>query len=140
MDVSQYVKSCELTMQNSSAASHRNKYYDKKTQDRKFSGSEVLVLLPSASNKLLSSWLGPFLITKVFHPNYRVLVKGKEKVFHANILKRYVRREEAADVAVGGSKCVQFFVCLFVVVFLRSPAISLGFTTLGEIFAYVTVF
>ena len=101
-------ESCELTMQNSSAASQRNKYYDKKTQDRKFSvGEEVLVLLPSASNKLLSSWLGPFPITKVFHPDYRVLVKGKEKVFHANMLKRYVRREEAADVAVGGSKCVQ---------------------------------
>ena len=31
-------ESCELTMQNSSAASQRNKkYYDKKTQDRKFS-------------------------------------------------------------------------------------------------------
>ena len=29
-----------------------------------------------------------------------------------------------------------FFFCCF----LRSPAISLGFTTLGEIFAYVTVF
>ena len=102
-------ESCELTMQNSSAASQRNKkYYDKKTQDRKFSvGEEVLVLLPSASNKLLSSWLGPFPITKVFHPDYRVLVKGKEKVFHANMLKRYVRREEAADVDVGGSKCVQ---------------------------------
>ena len=66
-----------------------------------------MVLLPSASNKLLSNWLGPFPITKVFHPDYRVLVKGKEKVFHANVLKRYVRREEAADVAVGGSKCVQ---------------------------------
>ena len=101
-------ESCELTMQNSSAASQRKKYYDKKTQDRKFSvGEEVLVLLPSASNKLLSSWLGPFPITKVFHPDYRVLVKGKETVFHANMLKRYVRREEAADVAVGGSKCVQ---------------------------------
>ena len=101
-------ESCELAMQNSSAASQKNKYYDKKTQDRKFSvGEEVLVLLPSASNKLLSSWLGPFPITKVFHPDYRVLVKGKEKVFHANMLKRYVRREEAADVAVGGSKCVQ---------------------------------
>ena len=102
-------ESCELAMQNSSAASQRNKkYYDKKTQDRKFSvGEEVLVLLPSASNKLLSSWLGPFPITKVFHPDYRVLVKGKEKVFHANMLKRYVRREETADVAVGGSKCVQ---------------------------------
>ena len=101
-------ESCELTMQNSSAASQRKKYYDKKTQDRKFSvGEEVLVLLPSASNKLLSSWLGPFPITKVFHPDYRALVKGKEKVFHANMLKRYVRREEAADVAVGGSKCVQ---------------------------------
>ena len=70
-------------------------------------GEEVLVLLPSASNKLLSGWLGPFPITKVFHPDYRVLVKGKEKVFHANMLKRYVRREEAADIAVGGSKCVQ---------------------------------
>ena len=100
-------ESCELTMQNSSAASQRNKNY-KKTQDRKFSvGEEVLVLLPSASSKLLSSWLGPFPITKVFHPDYRVLVKGKEKVFHANMLKRYVQREEAADVAVGGSKCVQ---------------------------------
>ena len=102
-------ESCELAMQNSSAAAQRNKkYYDKKTQDRKFSvGEEVLVLLPSASNKLLSSWLGPFPITKVFHPDYRILVKGKEKVFHANMLKRYVRREEATDVAVGGSKCVQ---------------------------------
>ena len=43
----------------------------------------------------------------MFHPDYRVLVKGKEKVFHANVLKRYVWREEAPDVAVGGSKCVQ---------------------------------
>ena len=96
-------------MQNSSAVSQRNKkYYDKKTQDRKFSvGEEVLVLLPSGSNELLSSWLGPFPITKVLHPDYRVLVKGKEKVFHANMLKRYVRREEAADVAVGGSRYVQ---------------------------------
>ena len=96
-------------MQNSSAASQRNeKYFDKKTQDRRFSvGEEVLVLLPSASNKLLPSWLGPFPITKVFHADYRVSVKRKEKVFHANMLKRYVRREEAADVAVGGSKCVQ---------------------------------
>ena len=34
---------------------------------------------------------------------------------------------------------VPFFVVV-VVVFVRSPAISLGFTTLGEIFAYVTVF
>ena len=32
-----------------------------------------------------------------------------------------------------------FFVC-FLFFSLPSPAISLGFTTLGEIFAYVTVF
>ena len=31
-------------------------------------------------------------------------------------------------------------VSFFSFFFLRSPAISLGFTTLGEIFAYVTVF
>ena len=35
---------------------------------------------------------------------------------------------------------VFFCFVLFGLVFLRSPAISLGFTTLGEIFAYVTVF
>ena len=36
---------------------------------------------------------------------------------------------------------VVFVVLLgFFFFFLRSPAISLGFTTLGEIFAYVTVF
>ena len=101
-------ESGELVMQNSSAASQRNKkYFDKKTQDRGFLvGEEVLDLLPSASNKLLSSWLGPFPTRNVFHPYYRVLVKGKEKVFHANMLKRYVRREGAAYVAVGGSKCV----------------------------------
>ena len=29
---------------------------------------------------------------------------------------------------------------MFLLFFLRSPAISLGFTTLGEIFAYVTIF
>ena len=76
VDISQYVKSCDvcqkttpkLAMQNSSAASQRNKkYYDKKTQDRRFSvGEEVLVLLLSASNELLSSWLGPFPITRCF--------------------------------------------------------------------------
>ena len=43
----------------------------------------------------------------MFHPDYKVLVKGKEKVFHANMLKRYTRREEDADVTVGGSKCIQ---------------------------------
>ena len=50
-------ESCELAMQNSSAASQRNKkYFHKKNQDRRFSaGEEVLVLLPSASNKFLSS-------------------------------------------------------------------------------------
>ena len=35
---------------------------------------------------------------------------------------------------------VSFFFVFVLFCFLRSPAISLGFTTLGEIFAYVTVF
>ena len=41
-------------------------------------------------------WKGPFEVSSVVALNdYRVKVKGKEKVYHANLLKKYFERDEA---------------------------------------------
>ena len=50
-------------------------------------------------------WKGPFEVSSVVDLNdYKVKVKGKEKVYHANLLKKYFEREETTvegAVAVG---------------------------------------
>ena len=54
------------------------------------------MLLPTDHNKLLMQWKGPFEVSSVVGLNdYRVKVKGKEKVYHANLLKKYFERDEA---------------------------------------------
>ena len=56
------------------------------------------------------------------------------------LLQTYIHHPSLSVTAVWPcrlSSCSFFFFFFF---FLRCPAISLGFTTLGEIFAYVTVF
>ena len=62
-------------------------YYDRKTKVKKFApGDKVLVLLPTDRNKLLMQWKGPFEVIAVMGLNdYRVRVKGKERVYHAYI-------------------------------------------------------
>ena len=88
----------KTAMENTEEASKRSKrYFDRKARQRKFKkGDDVLVLLPSSSNKLLCEWLGPFPIEEELHPDYKVLIKGKEKVLHANMLKKYIHREKSA--------------------------------------------
>ena len=81
-------------------------YYDRKSKVRKFQpGEKVLVLLPTDHNKLLMQWKGPFEVSSVVGLNdYKVKVKGKERVYHANLLKKYFDREETTvegAVAVG---------------------------------------
>ena len=81
-------------------------YYDRKTRVRKCQpGEKVLVLLPTDHNNLLMQWKGPFEVSSVVGLNdYKVKVKGKEKVYHANLLKKYFEREETTvegAVAVG---------------------------------------
>ena len=68
------------------------------------SGEKVLILLPTDHNKLLMQWKGPFEVSSVVGLNdYKVKVKGKEKVYHANLLKKYFEREEStAEGAVAG--------------------------------------
>lgn len=91
---------CSLAQENAQVASEKHKHYhDLKAVPRSFQvDDEVLVLLPSDSNKLLMTWKGPFRVTECFGCDYRVEMSGKKKVFHANMLKRYERRSSCLSV------------------------------------------
>ena len=61
-------------------------------------GDQVLLLLPSDSNKLLLQWRGPFEIVEVLNRvDYRVNVNGYIHTYHANILRLYVERKTEAS-------------------------------------------
>ena len=75
--------------------------YERKTKVRKFQpGDKVLVLLPTDHIKLLMQWKGPYEVSAVVGINdYKVRVKDKLKVYHANLLKAYMEREEKLEEA-----------------------------------------
>ena len=81
------------------------KYFDQKARDRKFSvGSKVLILLPTDHNKLLMEWKGPYeVVEQVAKHDYRLLIRGKLKVFHTNMLKEYVSRLDKGQESVSCS-------------------------------------
>lgn len=75
----------------------RYKYYaDLKRKPRQIKvGEKVLVLLPTDKNKLLMQLKGPFPVTRKINDfDYKVLVKGKEKIYHINLLRKYVERHQ----------------------------------------------
>ena len=73
-------------------------YYDRKTKIQP--GDKVLVLLPTDRNKLLIQWKGPYEVSAVVGTNdYKVKIKDKLKVYHANFLKKYIEREEELEKA-----------------------------------------
>ena len=79
---------------------NHKKYLDKKARLRVLvNGDKVLVLLPTASNKLLFQWKGPAVITERRGlVNYRVRFEsGEEKTFHINMLKKYNQREDSDE-------------------------------------------
>ncbi|XP_070180343.1 uncharacterized protein [Littorina saxatilis] len=87
------------------ACTRYKSYHDKKAVKRSFHvGDEVLVLLPTTSNKLLLKWKGPFPVRSVSGPvDYTIEMNGKRKLFHVNMLKRYLRRDETiANISVSG--------------------------------------
>lgn len=69
-------------------------YFYLKSQDRQFQhGDEVLVLLLDSSSKMLMSWSGPHtVLERKNRVNYFTDKDGKQKLYHADILKRYHRR------------------------------------------------
>ena len=86
---------CKLARQELSKASETAKnYYNRKTRPRTFkAGDYVLILLPTDRNKLLLQWKGPFrVLEKVGNVDYRLDLNGKPKMFHANLLKKYIVR------------------------------------------------
>ncbi|XP_070174500.1 uncharacterized protein [Littorina saxatilis] len=110
-------ETCELAKQNSAESSKRGKkYFDQRARQRTFDvGDEVLVLLPTNTNKLLMTWSGPYQVQECLHPDYKILVRGRSKIFHANMLKQYVRQgmsavetEQEYDTSVSAGKCVSW--------------------------------
>lgn len=87
---------CDVARQELTKASAKyKKHFDVRAKERRFEcGDRVLLLLPTSANKLLMQWRGPFeVVKKVAKNNYKLMVGEKEKTYHANLLKRYVRRE-----------------------------------------------
>ena len=71
-------------------------YYDRKTKPRKFNvGEKVLLLLPAKSNKLEMQWQGPYVVEECRGNgvDYVIKVRGRLKLFHINMLKKFYERE-----------------------------------------------
>ena len=76
------------------AQQQQKTWYDKTARERELKpGEEVLVLLPTSSNKLLAQWQGPYRVTrKVGKVDYEIDMPNKRnrrKVFHVNMLKKW---------------------------------------------------
>ena len=83
----------EIVIQNMKKSQNKQKeWYDLKVRDMKLRiGDQVLVLLPTSANKLLSQWHGPYEVTRVIGKvNYEIEMperRRKRVIFHINMLK-----------------------------------------------------
>ena len=84
-------------------------YFDVKSQNRQLKeGDEVLLLLPKEKNKLLVEWQGPFsVVEKRSRLNYVIDQNGVRKVYHINLLKKYVRRAKTGEAEISDTTEVQ---------------------------------
>ena len=87
--------SCEVACERTQTQTEKSKTrYDKKTKERSFKkNDQVLLLLPTTSNKLTSQWKGPYkVIEKCNEVDYIIDVNGKSKKYHINTLQEFVPR------------------------------------------------
>ena len=88
-------KMVEVVQENMSAAQdHQKKWYDKKARARQFfPGEQVLVLLPTSTQKLLAQWHGPYtVVERKGRVNYKVDMHNKKKRYrtlHINMLRKW---------------------------------------------------
>ena len=104
---------CELAKKELQKSQIRYKsYYDRRARPRKFSvGDEVLLLLPTDNNKLLMNWKGPFpIVAKVGNMDYKVELGN-----HANLLKKYFRRQDTEMETAEVSGCLLEVACAAVI-------------------------
>ena len=69
-------------------------WYDRHARERELQpGEQVLVLLPTSTNKLLAEWQGPYPITKrVSKVDYEIQMSDRrrqKRVFHINMLHKW---------------------------------------------------
>ena len=66
------------------------RHYDRKAKPRRLEvGDQVLILLPTDSNKLLMQWREPYTVeSRVGANDYRVKMGSKTKTYHVNMLKK----------------------------------------------------
>ena len=100
-----FEQTCQMAQENLKGAQQNQKrYYDKKAKNRQFEvGDKVLLLLPTSRNKLLMQWNGPFtVVEKVGHCDYRIDKNGEIRLYHANLMKAYVERNQTSSVLISG--------------------------------------
>ena len=81
----------EIARKDLEKSAHKYKtYYDRKARNRKFDiNDRVLVLLPTDGNKLLMRWKGLYeVVERLGKCDYKLVVDGKMKTFHVNLLKK----------------------------------------------------
>ena len=78
----------------------RNMEQASRKQANMYNGENVLLFLPTKANTLLMHWKGPYeVLEKVDELDYKITIKGKVKIFHINISKLYVEREDGVVVS-----------------------------------------
>ena len=75
------------------------RYYDRKAGNRKLKVSDnALILLPTKTNKLVMRWKEPYeVVEQLSLLDYMIKVGRKVKMFHINMLKQYIEREDDAQ-------------------------------------------
>ena len=75
------------------------KHYDKKAKLRCLEvGNQVLILLPTDSNKFLIQWRGPYTVeSRVGANDYRIKKGSETKMYYVNMFKKYIAREPEVD-------------------------------------------
>ena len=76
------------------AQANQKEWYDRHARNRQFQpGDQVLVLLPTSTNKLLAEWRGPYpILRKVSDVNYEVKLtdgRKKKRILHVNMLREW---------------------------------------------------
>ena len=87
---------CTLARENLLTAQQKyKKHFDKSARLRTMDiGERVLVMLPTDHNKLLLRWKGPYpVMEKVGVADYRIKIGEQLRLFHINMLRKYIDRE-----------------------------------------------
>ena len=88
--------------------------YNKVAKHKEFDiGDQVLVLLPSSTNKLISEWMGPATVVGIISDyGYRVALNtGAVRILHANKLRKFIARVNVVGVIYDEDKEFGEIIC-----------------------------